>query len=440
MEKAKQEATESDDERRLQGAIRKWERLIEELESAMSAGTGGSSTMFRKRRLDTALTMSELRQRQRRRHKPSPDGSNGHIERGESRDAFESALEDLLKRNSRGLPLDYSVLNMLLPADDGSDDSSNITGKLMIGHPLSIQALLGHLFKPGSSRVGSMATRSKCAKLIAMSVLAADNATGNDPPEAPEGEESPVEKVTGMLLTGSQLCELLENMMTFEVISDPTLASDDSSAGRKLSALALLSAPIAQGAIIWSSEIAKGPDFVSSAAYATFSPSILSLARVISAKHPFTRSAVVEIALVFLKHSNSDLSYQKMNDLKLQALRLLIFLLVKGEVCAVLGSVTKRLRQQGTSEIDASLVRYFVGGLLDVMRPPFSLPLIREIGPLLTAPRCIDALRSSYFGESNKTRLSLLVKSFPDVLKKHSNSCTKEDEAMLSTLQGIYCT
>jgi len=438
VERAKQEATPSD-ESRLQSAVRKWEHLIEELESAMSSGQDGSSSMFRKRRLDTALTMSELHQRQRRRHKPPSDDTNGHADRDESRTVLESTLEDLLKRFSRGLPLDDRVLNKLLP-DDGGGDSWNTTGKLMVAHPLSIQALLGYLFKPGSSRASSMVTRNKCARLIAMSVLAADSSAGNEPPAESESEETPEEKLTGMLLTASQLCELLENMMTFEVISDPTLASDDSSAGRKLCALALRSAPIAQGVIMWASEIAKGPDFVMSASYPTFAPSILSLARVISATHPFTRSAVLDIALVFLKHSNREVSYQKMNDLKLQALRLLIVLLVKGEVCAVLGSVTKRLRQQGTSEIDASLVRYFVGGLLDVMRPPFSLPLIRELGPMLTAPKCIDALRSSYFGESNKTRLSLLIKSFPDMLKKHPESCTKQDAAMVSTLQSIYCS
>lgn len=381
--------------------------------------------------------MSELHQRQRRRHKPPADGDD--VERDESRDTLESALEDLLKRYSRGLPLDERVLNKLLP-EDGTDETSNTTGKLMVEHPLSIQALLGQLFKPGSSRASSMTTRNKCARLVALAVLATDSTVGKKPPPTSDSGESPTEILTGMLLTASQLCELLENMMTFEVISDPTSASDDSSAGRKLCALALRSAPIAQGVIMWASEIAKGPDFVTSASYPTFAPSILSLARVIGDKHPFTRSAVLDTALVFLKHSNREISYQKMNDLKLQALRLLIFLLVKGEVCAVLGSVTKRLRQQGTSEMDASLVRYFVSGLLDVMRPLFSLSLIRELGPMLMAPKCIEALRSSYFGEANKTRLSLLVKSFSDTLKTHSGSCTSEDAKIVSTLQSIYCS
>jgi negative elongation factor C/D len=440
VEKAKKQVA-SDDGRRLNAAIRKWQRLIEEFENAMSIGSSGSSTMLRKRRLDTSLLISELHQHQRRRHKPSPEDDNGHVDdRDESRDSLESALEDLLKRYSRGLPLDDRVLNKLLTTD-GSDDPSTDAGKLMIEHPLSIQALLGQLFKPGSSRAGSMVTRSKCARLVAMAVLATDSVVGNEPPPALESEdESPIERLTETLLTASQLCELLENMMTFEVISDPTLASDDSSAGRKLCALALRNAPIAQGVIMWASEIAKGKDFVSSASYPTFAPSILSLARILSAKHPFTRSTVLDIALVFPKHSNRELSYQKMNDLKLQALRLLIFLLVKGEVRAVLGSVTRRLRQQGTTEMDASLVRYFVSGLLDVMQPPFSLPLVHELGSMLAAPKCIDALRSSYFGESNKTRLSLLVNSFPGVLRKHPESCNKEDAAMVSMLQSVYCS
>lgn len=89
--------------------------------------------------------------------------------------------------------------------------------------------------------------------------------------------------------------------------------------------------------------------------------------------------------------------------------------------------------------MDASLVRYFVGGLLDVMRPPFSVPLIRELGSMLTAPKCIEALSSSYFGEANKTRLSLLVKSFSDSLEKNSDSCNKEDTALVAALQSIYC-
>ena len=64
---------------RFRRAIRKWERLSQDLDFAMvdpssSASTAGSSGMgLRKRRLDVALTVSELHQRQRRRLKPAEE-------------------------------------------------------------------------------------------------------------------------------------------------------------------------------------------------------------------------------------------------------------------------------------------------------------------------------------------------------------------------------
>jgi hypothetical protein len=443
LEKAK-EKDAPEDVSRLQGAIRKWERLGEELESAvvdpsMSSTTAGSSTLFRKRRLDIALTISELHQRQRRRHTPSSEWNGRDMDRDEHRDELESALENLLRRYSLGTPLDDRVLDKLLPAD-GDEESSDTIGKLLIAHPLSVKALLGQLFKPGSSRAASMITRNKCARLVAFSVLAADSAVGNELENESESEESPAEKLTSRFLTGCNLCELLENMMTFEVISDSGIVSDDSSAGRKLCALALNSAPIAQGVMMWAFEIASGPEFVSSASYPTLSPSILALVRVMSGVHPFTRRAALDVALVFLKHSNSELSYKVQNALKERCLRLLLFLLVKGEIAAVLGAITTRLRQQGTSEIDASLVRFFVGGLLDVLQPPFSITLIRELGTMLVAPKCMEALRSSYFGESNRKRLSELVHSFKAVLAGHADSCMREDSGTVSTLRGLYCS
>jgi hypothetical protein len=443
LDKAK-EKDAPEDVARLQGAIRKWDRLCEELESAMvdpsmSSTIAGSSTLFRKRRLDIALTISELHQRQRRRHTPSSEGNDRDMDRDERRDELESALQNLLRRHSLGTPLGDRLLDKLLPAD-GDEDSSDTIGKLLIAHPLAVKALLGQLFKPGSSRATSMVTRNKCARLVAFSVLAADSAAGNELEDESESEESPAEKLTGRFLTGSNLCELLENMMTFEVISDSGIVSDDSSAGRKLCALALKSAPIGQGLMMWALEIARGPDFVISASYSTLSPSILALVRVISGVHPFTRRAALEVSLVFLKHSNSELTYKVQNALKERCLRLLLFLVVKGEIPAVLRAITTRLRHQGTSEIDASLVRYFVGGLLDVLQPPYSITLIQELGPMLLAPKCMDALRSSYFGESNRKRLSELVNSFKAVLGEHAESCTREDSGTVSTLRSIYCS
>lgn len=50
----------------------------------------------------------------------------------------------------------------------------------------------------------------------------------------------------------------LRTVMTFDVVSDPDLASDDSSAGRNLSALALRNAPIVHGVILWATDLVQG--------------------------------------------------------------------------------------------------------------------------------------------------------------------------------------
>jgi|JI8StandDraft_1071087.scaffolds.fasta_scaffold215832_1 hypothetical protein len=73
--------------------------------------------------------------------------------------------------------------------------------------------------------------------------------------------------------------------MTFEVISDPKLASDDSTAGRKLFALALRNAPIAQGVSVVRLKSQKDNTSSSHCRIQHFAPSILSLARTLSSKH-----------------------------------------------------------------------------------------------------------------------------------------------------------
>jgi hypothetical protein len=43
------------------------------------------------------------------------------------------------------------------------------------------------------------------------------------------------------------------------------------------------------------------------------------------------------------------------------------------------------------------LVRYFVSGLLEVVRSPVSIVFVRSFGALLKAPKCVDAVRTQYF-------------------------------------------
>lgn len=436
-----EQAKKSSECRQMNDAIRKWERLKEELENAMIdpsvvATTAGSSSLFRKRRLDVALTISELQQHQRRRLDPT-------VSNREQRDNYrhqnslETALLNLLRKSATGTLPEDSTLEQLL---SGCDESE--VGKLLISHPLAMKTLLGYLFKPGSARVSSLLTRAKCAHLVALAVMAAETVSINEAGQRIHKDsieqKSQEEQIKGMLLTGSQMCELVENMVSFTVSSN--VEENNASAGMKLCALALKSATVAQGVVIWSLEVVRGSEFLNSASYPTLSPSILGLVRIIATKHPFTRRTVMDVALIFLGHTNSEISSQKMNSLKEQSLRLLVVLFCKGEVNSVFGRVTSLLNHQGVSIIDSSLLRYFVGGLLDVMKPPFSLVMIRAMGAMLLSKMCIEAIRSKFFGDVNQGRLKGIVTGFEGTITNgESVKATVSDKKLVSLLVSAYC-
>jgi len=438
-----EEASHLSDQGQMREAIRKWERIQEELENAMmdpsvSSTTAGSSSLFRKRRLDIALTISELQQQQRRRLDPTVSNVDRH-DNERHHNSLETAVLGLLRKSAMGTQLDDNNLDQLLPKN-GSDGGE--VGKLLISHPLAIKALLGHLFKPGSTRVLSLLTRAKCAHLIALAVMAAEKVSneysGKGSLVGITDKKAHEEEIKGMLLTGSQMCELVENMVSFTVSSK--IEENNASAGMKLCALALKSAPVAQGVISWSLEVVRGSDFVTSASYPTLSPCILGLVRIIASKHPFTRRTAMDVALTFLGHTNSEISSQKMNSLKEQSLRLLIILLCKGEATSVFGSIAALLNAQGTSVIDSSLLRYFVSGLLDVVMPPFSLVMIRSMGAMLSTKPCIEAVRSTFFGDVNQARLNSIVDRFREsVQNDEALKANANDKKLVSLLVASYC-
>jgi hypothetical protein len=439
-----EQATQSSEHERLREAIRKWERLKEELENAMvdpsmSSTTAGSSTLFRKRRLEVALTISELQQQQRRRL--DPNASNGdHHNNDRHQNSLETALLALLKKSAVGMPLEDNTLEQLLPKDGG--DGTEV-GKLLMSHPLAIKALVGHLFRPGAARVSSLLTRAKCAHLVALAVMAAEKVSCDEAGQRNlvdvAEKKTQEEQIKGMLLTGSQMCELVENMVSFTVSSN--VEENNASAGMKLCALALKSAPVAQGVVIWATEIVRGTDFVTSASYPTLSPCILSLVRIVATKHPFTRRTVMNIALAFLGHTNSEISSQKMNSLKEQSLRLLVVLLTIGEVASVCGTVSSLLNNPGASVLDSSLLRYFVSGILDVIKPPYSLVMIRAMGAMLSSKMCVEAIRSKFFGDVNQLRLKDIVARFNESIQNGESlkAATAHDKKLISLLVAAYC-
>jgi len=204
--------------------------------------------------------------------------------------------------------------------------------------------------------------------------------------------------------------------LTFEIEeTDKAMVgpNDDTNAGsfvgRQLSALCVKHAVVARGFLIWATERCRGTDFCTSAAYPTMAPGILSLARIIVKHHPFCRRAVVDLAFIFLKHSNSELSYEKLTGLKEQALRLLLWLSVQGLAMEVFSIMGHKLRERSGSEIDSALLRYFMEGALEIIRPPLSLTFARSFSEMLNTKPCVEALSSVYFDTKRKQMLIDLI-------------------------------
>lgn len=418
---------------RLARVQRKWEALAQDLESEMMDPTAASasSPLFRRRRLEVSLIICDLHQRQRKRRRLDDRFTVAN------RDCkLESALLEFLRRHATGIQLDDAVLDSMLP--QGLDlSTATKTGKLLIDHPLALRALLGHLYKPGAGRVTLPSVRNKCARLIAIGVVAAEKAA-LDPGVDNAPTESDEVALTRMILDGSQLCEQLESMVSFLVSTGPSASALKTSPGQKLCALALKCAAVAQGVLMWAREFTGGADFAASASFPTLSVSVLSLVRLVCLEQPFTRRKGIDVALAFLKHSNPDISYQKVNAIKEQSLRLLIVLVTKGEVISVLSAVASRIQGQGSSELDASLIRYFVKGLLEVVRPPASMVFVWSFAAVLKSPRCVDAVRSPYFGDADKQKLAQLLQSFKSIkANAEGRSLGAADEALINSMNDL---
>jgi hypothetical protein len=458
VKKAKSDCSEmSETDRWLYArVIRKWERLLEVLQNTMidPTSSNGSTPLFRKRRLDVALTMSELHQRQRRRLLPTGDENGDNQELvdesdgmgfgQERRSEIETALISFLRRYCLGTQLSDDVLDKMLLSGLGGDPI-NFIGNLLIQYPTSIEALLGYMYKPGNQRVKSETTRNKCARLAAMAVVAAEKSAIEEAKNLnPNIEESELDEVglTRLLLEGSRLCETIENMVSFVVTVDAVNRKGKSSLnpGEQLCALALKCAPVARGVALWAREITHGSEFVHSASYTSISPNIMSLIRIIYLHHPFIRDDTLKIAFEFLSHNNTEIAYKTVNLIKEQSLRLLLFLCTRGEGPTVLGRMTHLLVDSQRSNLDASLVRYFISGLLQIASPPFSIPFIRSFITFMKLPACIDAVKATYFGEESKKRLDEVLNYLKtrSMGKLDTHPLVKEDLSLMESMVAIF--
>jgi len=251
-----------------------------------------------------------------------------------------------------------------------------------------------------------------------------------------------------MILQGSQLCKEVENMVSFTVTDYKELPHgipSGASVGGKLSFMCIKSASVAQGVLFWITEMASGPDFDSSAAYPTLSPSLLSLSRIIAKYHPFARPEVLRVTFLFLEHKSPELSYERVKALKQQLLRLLLWLSTWSQALGVFGYFAKNLRQGGSGAvIDSSLLRYFMSGVLEVIHPPFSVPLVKVLNKMFATKACIEAVNSPHFHETKKTAFRELLQEFEKTFKeekrmsKSASSVSKEDVKSVESLRNIY--
>jgi len=243
-----------------------------------------------------------------------------------------------------------------------------------------------------------------------------------------------------MILQGSQLCEQVENIVKFVVTEDTTGNNTSSSVGAQLSNLCIKCSTVAQGFLMWARETSSNSDFSSTAAYPYTAPGILSLVRIISTHHPLLRDSVIDIALLFLDHSNSELSYQKMNGIKEQALRLLLIIATKGLANDVFNAVAAKLKK-GRSTFDSGLIRYFVGGALDIMRPPLSLSIVRSLGSMLLLSPCTEALNAVYFDSTKKEKLRTFMGYFMDAVSDEQCDFARSaghDKSIATALNAAY--
>lgn len=424
----------------LKRAIRKWERLRDELEDEMLHPPNAGTTFQRKRRIDVALTTSDLFQRQRRRVDPrsrnarvDDDDDVRNISIADRSNALDSAIIQLLTKNSLGIPIDREVLdNVLKYAYGGSTDR---IGDLLIRHPTAITALLKNLFGP-KQRIRQLETRLKCARLVALAVTASERAARSSYGDRVEVTESDEDVLSEVILKGSQLCEQLENMVSFTVI-DKVDENAEGSVGRQLSAMCIQHSVVSHGVLIWAKEHASGSDFVATASYPTVSPCILCLVRLICRYHPLARPAALDISLLFLGHSNREISHQKMQSIKEQCLRLMLWLSTQGLPLVVISAVQNKVEKGGSSEMDSALIRYFFMGMIEIVRPPLSLAFVRALGGLLLKGPCVDALQSKLFDASMRERIARLVGQF-DATGTYQEF-RAEDKLLLSKLKFTYC-
>lgn len=239
-----------------------------------------------------------------------------------------------------------------------------------------------------------------------------------------------------MILKGSELFEQVENIVKFVISED----ASNSSVGTQITNLCVKSSTIAQGFLMWAKSRSSNKEFPSTAAYPYTAPGILSLARIIALHHPLQRTSAVDLALIFLRHTTSELSFQKLNAIKEQAVRLLLIISTKGLAVDVFNAVAGTMKRGGTP-FDSGLIRYLISGALEIIRPPVSKSIVQSLGSLLLLPPCTEALNAGYFDSNKKQKLKVLIGQFLDAVSDEHRAfarCSSRDVSIATALKSAY--
>jgi hypothetical protein len=446
--KTKMKSIDEAEAKGLTSAIQKWQRIREEVQRDMiKPSMVDLNPLTKKRRADIAVISSDLYQNQRRKLRLSNSLSASETSEG-IKYSIDTGIVNMLKKFCMGTNLDEDLLNQLLYNPNKNPNLSEVENIVLIGEklysqPLVLEYLLKSLFVP-SCRVKTNEMKMKCSKLIAMATLAAQRDVkmissneydGEDHHDANDLKDQLDDQAKTILL-GSQLCQQLENVVKFIVTDDETEVG--SSVGSKLSALCIKNVTVSQGFLLWAIEKSKNNEFPTSAAYPYTGPGLLSLSRIITKYHPLLRDLAIQVASQFLSHSNSELSYQKLNAIKEQVLRLFLIILSKGMATDVITIMTKKLKE---GVLDAGLVRYFVGGCIDIMNGPFSPSIVSAMGEFLIDKSCVDILNAVYFDVTKKRALRSMIQEFATTMAKgnklHTRT-TKDDRALINGLKEAY--
>ena len=105
------------------------------------------------------------------------------------------------------------------------------------------------------------------------------------------------------------------------------------------------------------------------------------------------------------------------------------------EVFDVITSKLLSKKNESDNVIDSALLRYFISGTVEIMRPPFSISLVRSFGRLLCSKSCVSALQNSpYFKTDSLRNIIAYMKQTVDT----QNDPRKRDQTLITTLVSNY--